>query len=187
MQYIKVNNGIIIEHISSETPIEGAIPVSDFYGIVGDPVSYYNNDWTRKTDMELYAEGLKEVPKGKIIDGNNLRDMTEIEKIKANIIPLPYGMKISNDELVAMSQEELLEAGLITEEEFHKQEAISLRSQLESYLSDTDYAVIKCKELELDIETEYPNLLENRQQARDRINQIDNNYPDLKAKLSYPL
>lgn len=75
-----------------------------------------------------------------------------------------------------------------TAEEVAKSKAISLRSQLENYLSDTDYAVIKCKELGLDIETEYPNLLENRQQVRDRINQIDNEYPEIKEKATeFPL
>lgn len=74
-----------------------------------------------------------------------------------------------------------------TAEELAKRKAISLRSQLESYLSDTDYAIIKCHELGLDVNSEYPSLLEKRQQARDRINQIDRDYPDLKAKLSYPL
>lgn len=75
-----------------------------------------------------------------------------------------------------------------TAEELAKKEAISLRSKLENYLSDTDYAVIKCKELGLDIETEYPNLLQNRQQARDRINQIDSEYPEIRAKATeFPL
>ena len=75
-----------------------------------------------------------------------------------------------------------------TAEELAKKESISLRSQLENYLSDTDYAVIKCKELGLDIDTEYPNLLQNRQQARDRINQIDDEYPEIRAKATeFPL
>ena len=75
-----------------------------------------------------------------------------------------------------------------TAEEIAKRKAISLRSKLENYLSNTDYAVIKCKELGLDIETEYPNLLQNRQQARDRINQIDSEYPEIRAKATeFPL
>lgn len=74
-----------------------------------------------------------------------------------------------------------------TAEELAKKEAISLRAQLESYLSETDYAIIKCHELGLNVNSEYPSLLENRQQARARINQIDSEYPDLKAKPTYPL
>lgn len=75
-----------------------------------------------------------------------------------------------------------------TAEETAKRKATFLRSQLENYLSDTDYAVIKCKELGLDIETEYPNLLQNRQQARDRINQIDSEYPEIRVKATeFPL
>ena len=75
-----------------------------------------------------------------------------------------------------------------TAEELAKQEAVNLRSQLESYLSDTDYAVIKCHELGLDVNSEYPSLLENRQQARDRINQIDSEYPEIRAKATeFPL
>lgn len=45
--------------------------------------------------------------------------------------------------------------------------------RLKQYLKDTDYAVIKCSEQGLDIETEYPNLKTKRQNARYRINELE--------------
>ena len=41
------------------------------------------------------------------------------------------------------------------------------------YLAETDYMVIKCSERGLSMATEYPEDFEKRQQARDRINEID--------------
>lgn len=38
------------------------------------------------------------------------------------------------------------------------------------YLNRTDYAVIKCLEKGLDLDTEYPGLRDLRQQARDKVN-----------------
>lgn len=188
MQYIRVENGIITEHLSSATPIDGAIAVSDFYGTVGDPVAYYNDDWSRKPDIELYKNGLMNIPEGKVLDGETLRDMTEVEKIQAGILALPSGMKISNGELVSMSQEELLEAGLITQEDVAKDEAQRLHAELQAYLSDTDYAVIKCSELKLNLETEYPGLSEKRAQARAKINELESEYAELRmAKPAYPI
>lgn len=45
--------------------------------------------------------------------------------------------------------------------------------RLKQYLKDTDYAVIKCSEQGLDIDTEYPNLKNERQSARNRINELE--------------
>ena len=44
---------------------------------------------------------------------------------------------------------------------------------LKQYLFDTDYAVIKCSEQNLDLGTEYPGLKEKRQEARTRINELE--------------
>lgn len=45
-------------------------------------------------------------------------------------------------------------------------------SELEGYLSSTDYMVIKCLEIGLIMQSEYPDDFTKRQQARDRINAI---------------
>lgn len=41
------------------------------------------------------------------------------------------------------------------------------------YLDETDYAVIKCAESGLDLETEYPGLKAERQSKRDIINEAE--------------
>lgn len=45
--------------------------------------------------------------------------------------------------------------------------------RLKQYLKDTDYAVIKCSEQNLDLETEYPGLKDKRQEARTKINELE--------------
>ena len=45
-------------------------------------------------------------------------------------------------------------------------------SQLEDYLKDTDYMVIKCMERGLDMQSEYSLDYQKRQDARERINEI---------------
>ena len=83
---------------------------------------------------------------------------------------------------------EVVEIPQPSEGEKRKQESISLRSQLENYLSDTDYAVIKCGELKLDLETEYPGLSEKRAQARAKINELESEFAELRAtKTDYPI
>lgn len=45
--------------------------------------------------------------------------------------------------------------------------------ELKQYLSDTDYTVIKCQELNLDYKNTYPNEAQKRAEARDRINFLE--------------
>lgn len=46
-------------------------------------------------------------------------------------------------------------------------------SQAKAYLSDTDYAVIKCAEQGMDLESTYPGLKDKRQAKRDLINRLE--------------
>lgn len=56
----------------------------------------------------------------------------------------------------------------LTEKELLEQELASLQA----YLSSTDYMAIKCGERGLSMASEYPTEYAERQQARDRINEI---------------
>lgn len=47
------------------------------------------------------------------------------------------------------------------------------KRELQAYLDSTDYMSIKCFERGLDMETEYPDDYTKRQEARDRINEIN--------------
>ena len=46
-------------------------------------------------------------------------------------------------------------------------------NDLKRYLSETDYMVVKCSERGLSMAIEYPTEYEERQKARDRINEIN--------------
>ena len=58
----------------------------------------------------------------------------------------------------------------LSPEEKQKQELEEQIWEKKDYLNDTDYAVIKCIELGIDLDTEYPGLKAKRQEARDAIN-----------------
>lgn len=57
-----------------------------------------------------------------------------------------------------------------TEEELALQAKEKEIAEAKAYLNDTDYAVIKCMELGIDLDAEYPGLKSLRQQARDKVN-----------------
>lgn len=56
-----------------------------------------------------------------------------------------------------------------TEEELIQEELETLHA----FLNETDKYVVKCYDRELNFKTEYPELYEQRQQARDRINELE--------------
>lgn len=66
MEYITIKNGTITGHFCGQFLPVGAVEVKDFTGIVGEPVTYYNPDWSRKKNIELIHSGLMSVPKGKL-------------------------------------------------------------------------------------------------------------------------
>lgn len=45
--------------------------------------------------------------------------------------------------------------------------------EAKAYLSSTDYMVIKCAELGVDMETEYPGVIAERQSCRNVINELE--------------
>lgn len=58
---------------------------------------------------------------------------------------------------------------------YEQPQTLALKRELESlekYLEDTDYMVIKCMERGLDMKYEYPKDYVDRQNARNRINEI---------------
>ena len=59
-----------------------------------------------------------------------------------------------------------------SESDRNKQKLKSELSQLEDYLNETDYMVIKCMERGLNMKSEYPLDYQKRQDARERINNI---------------
>ena len=120
MEYITVENHIITGHYASDSIPEGAIPVTDFIGRVGEPVSQYNPDWSRKSDIELMLSGLMTIPNGYKITNTGLIEMSLKEKIDAGLETIPTGKKLDENEtaFVDMSDDEKMEAGILSQEEY---------------------------------------------------------------------
>lgn len=118
MEYLIIKDGIIKEHCCGTVLPDGAVQVTDFFGTVGEPVAYYNDDWTLKTDIELYREGIVPIPAGFRIENDTLVEMSEVEKIKAGLEAIPAGYKIENNTLVEKTDAEKLADGDITQDEY---------------------------------------------------------------------
>lgn len=113
--------------------------VSDWNGNVGESVDYYDENWNRKTQVQLISDGLEKLPIGYKIINNELVKMTRIEKINAGFenlasnekivdnkivekteiemyqdgsLEIPVGFKIADNELVEMSLVEKINAGI---------------------------------------------------------------------------
>lgn len=67
---------------------------------------------------------------------------------------------------------ECVEVPELTAEEQAKMEIL----QLKQYLSDTDYCAIKCGELGLSMQQEYPEIYQKRIDARARINELEETF-----------
>ena len=59
-------------------------------------------------------EGIFMIPAGSILDGETIRTMTQVERIEAGLDEMPLGMKIVNNELVAMTRDARYDAGQLT-------------------------------------------------------------------------
>ena len=97
------------------TPYDGhnRIPVPKGSKIrVGDRITFYDKNWVRKPNITLIKEGLLSVPAGYLLEGDELREMTQIERITAGIEELPLGFKIENGGLIEMTPVEIIESGL---------------------------------------------------------------------------
>ena len=71
-----------------------------------------------------------------------------------------------------------------TEEELAIQAKQEEIAEAKQYLNETDYAVIKCMENGLDLETEYPGLKAKRQAARDTVNSSEAQVQVLAASIA---
>lgn len=89
---------------------------------VGENIAFYNDDYTRKSDIELMQLGLIDIPAGFKLENNMLIEMAYVEKVIAGIKDLPPYYKIENNALVEMAEHEKLELMTKAEkEEYHRQ------------------------------------------------------------------
>lgn len=178
MEYITVENNVITGNYCGSVLPDNAIQVENFNGVVGEPLTYYNDDYSRKSDLELYIAGIKTIPTGFKLNDNNsaLVEMTQVEKISAGIETIPAGMKLENNQLVSKTTKEQLADNEITQEEYNNY----LIDGYKSKLRDTDYIIAKLTEaLAINdsdevaaIESNYAEQLINRKNWRNLINEL---------------
>ncbi len=84
----------------------------------GRDIREYDAEYTLRPLADRVADGLVAVPPGYVADGETVREMTTVEKIKAGFMDLPPGMKIESDELVPMTDREMYNSGQITKDEY---------------------------------------------------------------------
>lgn len=141
MEYILVKDGKIAGHFNGETLPRGAYKVNGFVGYVGEPVAFYNQEtWERLPQKELYLKGLLEVPAGYKINSTK----TDIEEL---------------------STKEKVAAHLISQQQVDA----NLIERDEQYLKNTDWYVIRAKEIGKDVPAE---VLTERQRCRDEISAL---------------
>ena len=170
-EYMIVKNNIV-EAIFCGVVEKGGITLPANHQVrVGEPLAFYNSDYTRKTEVQLIKEKLIELPKGYKIDNDKLVEMTNDEKIIAGLEQLPSGMKIENGKLVQKSSDEIFNEMTSEEKENF------IRSKRDSLINDVIWQVERHKqEKELNINTsltdeEYLSLLKYIQELRDITNQ----------------
>lgn len=134
---------------------------------VGENISFYNDDWSRKSDVELILLGLVDMPLGYKVENNQLIELTYEEKVIAGLEVLPSNMKIENGKLVQKSQDEIFNEMTLEEK------AIFIRNKRDNLINNVIWQVERHKqEKELNINTtltneEYLNLLKYIQTLRD--------------------
>ena len=199
-EVIKIKDGFIESHsIVNRKLREGEVVVNDWQGTVGEPVTYYDENYKRYTDIELINKGLKEIPKGLKFEDDKLVEMslqekyeaglitlaptqkivddwivekTQVEKINEGLEELPPQFKKENGEIVSKTMEEMLADGTITQDEYNEYLILNYKQ----YLDSTDWVVIKIIELQMKgekIKHDYSDILAEREKARKEINKLE--------------
>jgi len=140
MKYIKVENDIItgVWATDSATLPEGAVRVPNgFTGIKGMNVHEFDDNWTLRPLSERVSLGYVRLPEGYKLDGENVVEMTEIEKYQSGVLPVPSGYKLADGALAEMTLAEKLAAGIITEADVEAQ----ARAERDERLSSVEWRV----------------------------------------------
>ena len=122
----------------------GAVKVTNFIGSVGDSLNLYTSSYEKKSNVQLYIEGLLEIPEGyKLNDSKtDIVAMTETERITAGLDKAPTGLKVEDGVLVQKTLDEKLADGDITQKAYYLYKIVALQTQLK----ETDYIAMKIAE-----------------------------------------
>lgn len=163
-EYILLDkNDNIIKHICADDNFK-----SNSYKVVEA------ENWIEKKEFEPESVVMEE--RKNIFQEEKIEKLPEvksyIEQMKNGEIPIPMGTKIEHNEILPMSQKEILESNLPNE--FKIQTLID-------YLNSTDWVVIKTLELQMKgemIKHDYSDILAERENARKRINELEKGYDE---------
>ena len=177
-EYMTINNNIIEAiYCGDVEENENIIILPENHEVrAGENIAFYNNDWSRKSDIELMQLGLIDIPVGFKLENNMLIEMTYAEKVIAGIEEMPANMKMVNGKLTQKSQDEIFnEMTLEQKENF-------IRNKRNNLINGILWKVERHKQQkELNIKTtltdaEYIELLKYIQALRDITAQ--NGFPD---------
>ena len=174
-EVLKIENGKITSHsIINRKPRENEIVVDNWNGTVGEPLTFYNDDYTRKSDIELMKAGLIDIPQGYEIKEGKLEEIKieieiqEPEKVEEELPP---------SEIVSKTMEEMLADGTITQDEYNEYLVMNYKQ----FLDSTDWVVIKTLELQMKGEKvthDYSDVIAEREKARKKINKLEKEVKD---------
>jgi len=103
---------------------------------ISDHVDFYDENWVRKSNVQLIDEGIIPMPEGYVREGDELRKMTQTERILVGVDAPPLGYKVTNGEIVPMTLEEQVAAGLVTQAELDQRTAAVNTAELQRRLSE---------------------------------------------------
>lgn len=176
-EVLKIENEKIVAHsIINREPRENEVEVNNWNGTVGEPLTFYNDDYSRKSNIELMELGLIDIPQGYEIKEGKLEEIKieiqEPEKVKEEEEELPPQFKKENGKIVSKTMEEMLEDGTITQDAYNEYLVLNYKQ----YLDLTDWVVIKTLELQMKGEKvthDYSYILTEREKARKEINKLE--------------
>lgn len=106
----------------------------------GENIAFYNDNWSRKTDVELMQLGLIDIPVGFKLENNMLIEMTYEEKVIAGIEEMPANMKMENGKLTQKSQDEIFNEMTL------EQKGNFIRNKRDKLINEADILLIKYQE-----------------------------------------
>ena len=106
----------------------------------GENIAFYNDNWSRKSDVELMQLGLIDIPVGFKLENNMLIEMTYAEKVIAGIEEMPANMKMENGKLTQKSQDEIFNEMTL------EQKGNFIRSKRDALINEADILLIKYQE-----------------------------------------
>ena len=114
MEYIKIENEIIIEHVSSKALPAGFVQVGPGNQVrIGLNVNRFNSDWTLKSNQSLIDDGVIILENNQVIEGGKIITLTVNEMYKRGLTPLPDNLVIDGDKVREKTPDELYNSGVI--------------------------------------------------------------------------